>query len=257
MECGVKFAIVEGERREPQPKLKGHCPGCGEDVTAKCGTQRVWHWSHKGRLTCDPWWEPETQWHRAWKNLFPVSWQEVALRSPATDELHIADVRAPHGLVMEFQHSAIDPAERASREDFYGKMLWVVDCTRLKSDRPRIDEHLPNWRSLPEGNVEMHGNPAGFLPRRWLDCKVPVLFDFNGYTSGVDATGQDHLICLLPERFAEQAVFFPVRRTTLVSVGNAEASIFDWREVHRKLLERELQFLRRLTRRRFPLLRRR
>lgn len=236
----MKFALVEGERREPQPKLTGKCPGCSEAVTAKCGTQRVWHWAHKGRLTCDPWWEPETQWHRAWKNLFPLSWQEVVLRSPQTGERHIADVRAPHGLVMEFQHSAIDPTERISREKFYVNMLWVVDCTRLKTDLPRIDEHLPNWRRLPEGNVETHWNPASIFPRRWLNCTVPVLFDFSGYIDGADPAERDHLLCLLPERFSDRAVFFPVSRATLVQIGNDQANIFDWRDVHIKLIEREL-----------------
>ena len=154
VENSVKFAMIKGERLEPQPKLKGQCPGCGEQVTAKCGAQRVWHWAHKGRLACDPWWQPETPWHRAWKNLFPLSWQEVALRAPQNGELHIADVRTPHGLVMEFQHSAIDPAERIARENFYGNMVWVVDCTRLSSDRPRIDANMPNWQRLPESIVE-------------------------------------------------------------------------------------------------------
>ncbi|MBR2575000.1 MAG: hypothetical protein IKE14_11795 [Loktanella sp.] len=250
----MKFAIVGAERQEPQPKLKGHCPGCGEEVTAKCGTQRVWHWAHKGRLTCDPWWETETRWHRAWKNRFALSWQEVPLRSNETGELHIADVRTPQGLVMEFQHSAIDPVERTSRESFYQNMLWVVDCTRLKTDVPRIDEHLPNWRSLQEGIVQTHLNPAGILPRRWLNCAVPVLFDFNGFTDSAD---KDHLICLLPGRFDGSAVFFALNSATLVAVGNNKAGIFDWQEVHRKLFERKLQELRAATRFRLRYRRRR
>lgn len=242
--------MVEGERREPQPTLKGQCPGCGEAVTAKCGAQRVWHWAHKGRLTCDPWWEPETPWHRNWKNKFPVSWQEIALRDKETTELHIADVRTPHGLVMEFQHSAIDPAERIAREEFYVNMVWIVDCTRLSSDRPRIDGNMPNWRRLPEGNVESCAVPSAFFPRRWLDSTVPVLFDFNGLASDPDAEGQDHLICLMPERYGDDALYFPVRRTTLVQIGNGEATIFDWRQLHLRMIERDKQFLRSVYRRR-------
>lgn len=237
----MKFALIDGERREPQPGLTGECPGCGEPVTAKCGTLRVWHWAHKGRLTCDPWWEPETEWHRRWKNLFPVSWQEKVLRSEATGELHIADIQTPNGLVMEFQHSAIDPVERKSREDFYGHMLWVVDCTRLKSDRPRVDKNLSNWRRLPEGIVETRLQPDEFLPRRWLDCSVPVLFDFDGLNIDENADRQNHLICLLPHRFLEEAVYFPVKRSTLVKIADNEMTIFDWQKVHFKLLENVLR----------------
>lgn len=245
----MKFALIEGERREPQPKLTGKCPGCGEVVTAKCGTHRVWHWAHKGRLTCDPWWEPETEWHRAWKNLFPVSWQEVALQSPATGERHIADIRTPSRMVIEFQHSAIDPAERQARENFYQKMLWVVDGTRLKMDRPRIDDAIPNWRHLQEGIVKTTGWPQGTFPRRWLDCSVPVLFDFDGLGEGRAREDLDHLICLLPSRYMEKAVFFPIQRSTLTKITNDEALIFDWRDVHRRLLESELQALRTASRR--------
>lgn len=244
----MKFAVIDEERREPQPKLTGKCPGCGEAVTAKCGTQRVWHWAHKGRLTCDPWWEPETIWHRTWKNKFPVSWQEVPARAPETGELHIADVKTPHGLVIEFQHSAIDPVERVARENFYGNMVWVVDCTRLSSDRPRIDVNMPNWQRLPEGNVEMCAVPSAYFPRRWLDSTVPVLFDFNGQETGDEA--QDHLMCLMPERYGDDALYFPVRRATLVQIGNGEATIFDWRQLHLRLIERDKQFLRSLYRRR-------
>ncbi|MER9544281.1 competence protein CoiA family protein [Mesorhizobium sp. M0437] len=237
----MKFALVGGERRQPEPTLTGQCPGCGETVTAKCGTQRVWHWAHKGLRTCDPWWEPETEWHRRWKNLFPVSWQETVLRSETTGERHIADVRTPNGLVMEFQHSAINPAELASRETFYQNMIWIVDCKRLGRDRPRIDENLTNWRSLPEGDVRMSHWPDEFLPKRWLDCSVPVLFDFDGLDIDDHSDRHNHLICLLPDRFMDEAVYFPVERSTLVSIANNEALIFDRRTVHQRLLESKMQ----------------
>lgn len=72
----MKFAVVEGERQEAQPGLSGKCPFCGDAMIAKCGQVRDRHWSHRGTRKCDPWWEPETEWHRAWKNQFPRDWQE-------------------------------------------------------------------------------------------------------------------------------------------------------------------------------------
>jgi hypothetical protein len=81
---------------------------------------------------CDTWAEKETDWHRAWKNNFPPECQEFVQHDEQSGEKHIADVRTPHGLVIEFQHSPLDPLERAARERFYGNMVWVVDGTRLQ-----------------------------------------------------------------------------------------------------------------------------
>jgi len=53
---------------------------------------------------CDNWWENETQWHRDWKNHFPVEWQEV-VQIAEDGEKHIADVKTSEGWVVEFQHS--------------------------------------------------------------------------------------------------------------------------------------------------------
>ena len=101
----MKFAVVEGERREEaQPGRSGKCPVCGAEVIAKCGEVKVWHWAHRGRRTCDPWWEHETKWHRDWKNQFPRDWQEKIQRSE-NGEKHIADVKTDRGEVLEFQHS--------------------------------------------------------------------------------------------------------------------------------------------------------
>jgi hypothetical protein len=50
--------------------------------------------AHKGRLECDPWYE-ETEWHRSWKDRFPLGWQEQIAYDPVTGEKHIADVRTP------------------------------------------------------------------------------------------------------------------------------------------------------------------
>src|SRR5262245_8008532 len=100
----MKFAVVEGERREAQPGLAGECPFCRDAMIAKCGEVRVWHWAHWGTRTCDRWWEPETEWHRAWKNHFPVGWQEK-IHTSEDGEKHFADVKTESGLVIEFQNS--------------------------------------------------------------------------------------------------------------------------------------------------------
>ena len=48
-----------------------------------------------------------------------------------TGELHIADIKTPYGLVIEFQHSAIKSDEVRKRTDFYGQVIWIIDGTRF------------------------------------------------------------------------------------------------------------------------------
>src|SRR5262245_49311923 len=118
----MKIALVDGNRLEARPGLSGKCPYCQSAMIAKCGERRVWHWAHRGVLKCDHWWENETEWHRNWKNNFPVEWQEV-IHTAENGEKHIADVKTASGRIVEFQHSHLEPVERRSREAFYEPML--------------------------------------------------------------------------------------------------------------------------------------
>lgn len=143
----MRFALSnEEERIEATPGAFGVCPGCNAEMLARCGTKKVWHWAHKGQRHCDPWWENETEWHRGWKNRFPANWQEVPARDE-TGELHIADIKTPYGLVIEFQHSAIQPGEVAKRTNFYDQVIWIVDANRRATDITQyermLSEHYP------------------------------------------------------------------------------------------------------------------
>lgn len=124
----MRFALVDGLRAKPAPNLRGKCRLCGDDMIAKCGQYVRWHWAHKNRITCDPWQESETDWHRYWKNAFPADCQEVVHIDDETHEKHIADIKTPGGFVVEVQHSPIAEPEALSRERFYEDMIWIVDA---------------------------------------------------------------------------------------------------------------------------------
>jgi competence protein CoiA len=144
----MKFSLVDGQRREAEPELRGECPACGQATIAKCGQVKVRHWAHKGRLTCDPWWENETEWHRAWKGNFPEDWQEIVQRAD-DGEKHVADVKTDQGWVIEFQHSHLKPEERQARDAFYSpKFVWVVDGTRRKRDFKQFIEVIKSGRPV-------------------------------------------------------------------------------------------------------------
>jgi competence protein CoiA len=87
----MKFADIEGNVwAEAQPGLAGKCRDCGQLVFAKCGQLRMRHWAHLKSKACDPWWETETEWHRSWKNQFPVARQEIG-HSAQSGERHRVD----------------------------------------------------------------------------------------------------------------------------------------------------------------------
>jgi hypothetical protein len=95
-------------------------------MVAKCGPRIIHHWAHEGRRNCDPWWENETEWHREWKNQFPVSCREISHTAP-NGEIHRADIKTPTGIYIEVQHSSMTDAERLSRETFYQNLVWIID----------------------------------------------------------------------------------------------------------------------------------
>jgi competence protein CoiA len=183
IENQMRFAIVDGNKSEPAPKLRGVCSHCESEMIAKCGRVKVWHWAHKGRPPCDPWWESETQWHRDWKNCFPSEWQEVSHLDPTTGEIHIADVKNPLGLVIEFQHSPIKPEELKSREQFYGQMIWVVNGLRGELDEGWFNMGLsgPIQKNPLAYQVQWFGQ--SHLLHNWSLATAKVYLDF----------GKDHL----------------------------------------------------------------
>lgn len=195
----MRFALVDTDLVEATPGLKGVCPGCEQPVIAKCGTERISHWAHQRSKACDNWWEPETEWHRAWKDHFPKEWQEKFLPDKITGEKHIADVHTEHGLVLEFQHSHIDPQERLSREKFYGNMVWVVDGTRLTRDFTKFHKGKRDFQEGHRPGLFISEFPDECFNRSWLNSQVPVLFDYRNIGEEGDFLDEPHrLYCLFP-----------------------------------------------------------
>jgi len=175
----MKFALVNRQRQEAQPKLSGTCPACERPMVAKCGEVRVWHWAHQGGSSCDLWWENETEWHRAWKEQFPVDWQEV-VHQAETGEKHIADVKTDRGWVIEFQHSYLKPEERRSRDTFYPKLIWVVDGTRRKRDRAQLLKAWKEGVSVGANSLVRKAlSESCALLREWTSSHAPIFFDLG------------------------------------------------------------------------------
>ncbi|MBS1972638.1 MAG: hypothetical protein JSU04_20185 [Bdellovibrionales bacterium] len=176
----MKFSLVNGERQEAAKGLSGICIGCSQPMIPKCGSIKIWHWAHKGARTCDPWWENETEWHRNWKSRYPVEWQEVVHHSES-GEKHIADIKTNLGWVVEIQHSYLDPSERKSREDFYKKLIWVVDGKRRKRDYQKFIDAINYGGVVSDAPLfirKLNSHDCA-LVGDWADSDVPVFFDFG------------------------------------------------------------------------------
>lgn len=222
----MKFALVSDQRIEATPDAKGACPGCGDPVIAKCGKQKIWHWAHKGTRTCDPWWEPETEWHRAWKANFPNEQQEVRHQDAETGEWHIADVKVASGLVLEFQHSAISTDEIQSREVFYKKMLWIVDATRLKKTVAKIEGAFRSGKEWQLNGVRSIVGGLANIPLEFRESRHVVVFD-----CGVDLP----FYCILPGRVLDAATLVCYDRKSVIDCLRAGSHFVDAEQLQNHL----------------------
>lgn len=204
----MQFAVDPESRRVlPSKGAKGVCPICAEPVIAKCGQIKVHHWAHLARLDCDPWFEPETEWHRAWKSLFPSESVEVPIGE------HRADIRH-NGLVIELQNSKISPAVISERERHYGRMIWVVNAAPFA-------KRFFVMRQMSEGVFSFKWKS---LKSSWREAKRPVYFDFGALSV------QD----LLGAKLLDPTVYRPskdeIRSYDRVSAGRLDAEgekVFD------------------------------
>ena len=99
-------------------------PACAQPVRPKCGPIVTWHWAHHAN-DCDPWSEPETAWHLAWKRTAARS--EVVMRRDG--QCHRADLLTATSIVVELQSRYLALDAIAAREQFYGRMVWLYRAT--------------------------------------------------------------------------------------------------------------------------------
>lgn len=161
----MQYSVVGIERRQPFRRGKGICEVCGSETLAKCGTKVMWHWAHRSRQVCDPWWENETEWHRQWKEKFPENCREVVYKCSETDEAHRADIVADWGIILEIQNSPIGLQELKSRENFYKNLVWLVNGQRFSERFAVSDTILPCPDDQAFENCVFWANGMGYWKR--------------------------------------------------------------------------------------------
>jgi len=161
----MQYAVTKlGPKTEAAKGLAASCGICGAPVIAKCGRIKIHHWAHLAEKDCDPWSEPETEWHRAWKRYFPEDCVEVTVGE------HRADIRKD-GLVVELQNSSLSVEKIEARERFYGNMVWIVNAESFA-------ERLFLLKVMDPSNGLVSFKWKHMRPR-WRFAKKPVYLDLG------------------------------------------------------------------------------
>ncbi len=218
----MRFALLNDERIEATKGAKGECPFCGSELIAKCGEIKIHHWSHKKKCD-DHWWENETEWHRNWKNQFPNEWQEI-VHFDDSGEKHIADVKTSEGWAIEFQHSYLKPEERRSRNNFYNKLIWVVDGMRRKTDVKQFQKILNKADFVFHEPVLLDVNyPEDCkLLKEWGNSSSLIFVDFDdsliGYRDGYGST--EDLWLIYPQTSDSKVFISQFARSSFIELLN-------------------------------------
>ena len=127
------YASLNNEKIEAVPDTRAICLLCEKEVFSRCGEINVWHWAHLKDKSCDNWYEPETAWHKDWKNLFGKEFSEIIITK--NGKKHIADIHTKDDVVIELQNSVISKPVIRQREMFYGeRMLWIINGINFKAN---------------------------------------------------------------------------------------------------------------------------
>lgn len=80
-------------------------------------------------------------------------------------------------------------------------MVWVIDCTRLKRDYPRLLKGKSEFRKREKKGIFAVEFIDECFPSAWLESSVPVIFDFLGTDAlGKPSDIRNPLYCLFPVR---------------------------------------------------------
>jgi len=187
------YASLNNEKIEAAPKTRAICPLCEKEVFSKCGEVNVWHWAHLKQESCDNWYEPETKWHKDWKNKFGKELSEIIIEKDGIK--HIADIFTKDEIVIELQNSPILKPVIRKRELFYGKkMLWIIngipfkDNFKIYPDERYLNKyihkivgqkliHQVTGKVVSEERNEMFN--WSWCRKSWNEVLRPVFIDFG------------------------------------------------------------------------------
>jgi len=151
------LANKNNQRTRASPNSKAICPLCNEEVIAKCGEIKIWHWAHKVNFTCKEF-EPETERHIEMKLFFKDNFPNFELEYNlgwAIPDLFDKNRK----IAIEVQHSRLSKEKFLERTINYRKngihVLWIFDCFLLKENVP---DFLRKAHELYFGRIYIYHN---------------------------------------------------------------------------------------------------
>lgn len=107
------------------------CLSCNSQLQAVLQTEKTKHFRHASVDDCDSFNSNEDNlllWHRLWQSIVNIDNKECVIEK--NGKKHRADIYFPEkDLVIEIQHSHIEPEKIKNREIFYNSMIWIIDGT--------------------------------------------------------------------------------------------------------------------------------
>ena len=171
----MRYALVNNQRVLANKEAENAiCECCKMPVKPFCGKINIEHFRHLQKNDCDSWYEPISEWHLNWQNMFPENFREIVILK--NGKAHRADILNSKGTVIELQKSFISPEEIKQRESFYEKMVWIFSgiefrknfnvCFKWTTDIKTSDKRVKayNW-SYPKKHI--------------YTCQKPVFIDFG------------------------------------------------------------------------------
>ena len=113
---------------------------------------------------------------------------------------------------IEFQHSYLNPEERRSRNNFYKKLIWVVDGTRRKTDAKQFKKIFDEGEFKRYGPYLLHilFPEECRLLKEWGNSSSLIFLDFN-----------DERLWLIYPRISGNRIFLnPFPRSSFIELLN-------------------------------------
>jgi hypothetical protein len=178
----------------------------------------VHHWAHQADSDCDPWFEPETEWHRDWKALFPKECTEVVIGE------HRADICIPNRGVIELQNSSISPLDIEARETHYGKrMIWIIN------GKPFRERFFVLERYAKSQSYKFRWK---LCPSSWLAAQRPRYIDLGDTRAGELAGSTLSVSRAFPDTGARKQVRRDLVRAQLTQDVNLNGKILRIKTLH-------------------------
>lgn len=215
------------------------CPNCNSKVIAKCGELNIDHWAHFKIEDCDSWkYEPITQWHLEWQNHFPKEQIEVTINK--NSEIHRADILTSKNIVIEIQNSKISINTIEERENFYDKMIWVINSEEFKHNLffKNFPYNLRNiWGTLVDPEHLLTGNSfvieipniynTDFIYKALQNCDYERYYDENEISPLVYTKRKKFYNQHLDKEVLNSLISYLIDEAILDNIDDEEDKVFE------------------------------